>query len=157
MAVSFFCFFGVGSCRPTIIAANLPAICRGGIHPSRVPSAAANSHGGQRAGRPTYDPGRAADLRGAIAANLPAICRGRIHAARNLPPNPFYGQSVGEGFIPPRHFPPPQTSTAARGLAALHRTREGLLTRGASRTPPPTIVAANSPAFVGAGHARPAA
>ena len=94
MAVSFFCFFGVGSCRPTIIAANLPAICRGGIHPSRVPSAAANSHGGQRAGRPTYDPGRAADLRGAIAANLPAICRGRIHAARNLPTNPFHGQSA---------------------------------------------------------------
>ena len=28
-------------------------------------------------------------------------------------------QSVGEGFIPHGHFPPPQTATAARGLAAL--------------------------------------
>ena len=114
-----FLFFRRGVLPPTFIAINLPAICRGGIHPSRTPSAAASGHGGQRAGRPTYDPGRAADLRGAIAANLPAICRGRIHAARNLPPNPFYGQSVGEGFIPPGHFPPPQASTAARGLAAL--------------------------------------
>ena len=46
-------------------------------------------------------------------------CRGRACPARNLPPNPFHGQSVGEGFIPPGHFPPPQTATAARGLAAL--------------------------------------
>ena len=29
------------------------------------------------------------------------------------------GSAVGEGFIPPGHFPPPQTATAARGLAAL--------------------------------------
>ena len=43
-------------------------------------SAAANSHGGQRAGRPTYAPGKAAPLRGvgdaapyiSIAVNLPA-------------------------------------------------------------------------------------
>ena len=46
-------------------------------------------------------------------------CRGRACPARNLAPNPFHGQSVGEGFIPPGHFPPPQTATAARGLAAL--------------------------------------
>ena len=72
-------------------------------------------------------------------------CRGRACPARNLPPYPFCGQSVGEGFIPPGHFPPPQTATAARGLAALHITREGLLTCGASRTPPPTIVAINPP------------
>ena len=85
-----------------------------------------------------------------------AVRRGRACPARDLPPNPFHGQFVGEGFIPPGHFPLPQAATAARGLAALHMTREGLLTRGASGTPPPTIVAANSPAFVGAGHARPA-
>ena len=48
--------------------------------PSRVLSAAANGHGGQRAGRPTYAPGKAAPLRGvgdaapyiSIAVNLPA-------------------------------------------------------------------------------------
>ena len=32
-------------------------------------------------------------------------CRGRACPARNLPPNPFHGQSVGEGFIPPGHLP----------------------------------------------------
>ena len=32
----------------------------------------------------------------------------------------FTIRSVGEGFIPPGHLPPPQTATAARGLAALH-------------------------------------
>ena len=31
----------------------------------------------------------------------------------------FTIQSVGEGFIPPTHLPPPQTATASRGLAAL--------------------------------------
>ena len=38
------------------------------------------------------------------------LCRGRIYAARSLPPNPFHGPFVGEGFIPPGHFPPPQAS-----------------------------------------------
>ena len=80
-----------------------------------------------------------------IAANSPAICRGRACPARSLPPNPFHGQSVGEGFIPPGHFPPSQTATAARGLAALRMTRKGLLSCGASRTPPPTIIAINLP------------
>ena len=61
------------------------------------------------------------------------------------PRNLFHGQFVGEGFIPPGHLPLPQTSTAARGLAALRMTREGLLTCRASRTPPPTFIAANSP------------
>ena len=51
--------------------------------------------------------------------NFLSPCRGRACPARNLTPYPFPGQSVGEGFIPPGHFPPPQTSTAARGLAAL--------------------------------------
>ena len=46
-------------------------------------------------------------------------CRGRACPARNLPLYPFHGQSVGKGFIPPGYFPPPQTATAARGLAAL--------------------------------------
>ena len=32
-------------------------------------------------------------------------CRGRACPARSLPPNPFHGQSVGEGFIPPAHLP----------------------------------------------------
>ena len=32
-------------------------------------------------------------------------CRGWACPARNLPPNPFHGQSVGEGFIPPGHLP----------------------------------------------------
>ena len=31
----------------------------------------------------------------------------------------FAVRIVGAGFIPPGHFPPPQTATAARGLAAL--------------------------------------
>ena len=48
-----FLFFRRGVLPPTFIAINLPAICRGGIHPSRTPSAAASGHGGQRAGRPT--------------------------------------------------------------------------------------------------------
>ena len=43
----------------------LRSIRRGGIHPSRALPAAANGHGGQRAGRPTHDPGRTADPRGA--------------------------------------------------------------------------------------------
>ena len=32
-------------------------------------------------------------------------CRGRACPARDLPTNPFHGQSVGEGFIPPAHLP----------------------------------------------------
>ena len=35
----------------------------------------------------------------------------------------FAVRIVGEGFIPPGHFPPPQTATAARGLAALQQKR----------------------------------
>ena len=45
-------------------------------------------------------------------ANLPVYpvspsppCRGRACPARSLPPYPFHGQSVGEGFIPPGHLP----------------------------------------------------
>ena len=34
-----------------------------------------------------------------------AVRRGRACPARNLPTNPFHGQSVGEGFIPPAHLP----------------------------------------------------
>ena len=32
-------------------------------------------------------------------------CRGRACPARDLPTNPFHGQSVGEGFIPPTRLP----------------------------------------------------
>ena len=43
------------------------------------------------------------------------------------------------GFhIRPERLRWPQGPAAARGLAALHMTREGLLTCGASGTPPPT-------------------
>ena len=39
------------------------------------------------------------------AVNFLSLCRGRACPARNLPSYLFYGQSVGEGFIPPGHFP----------------------------------------------------
>ena len=99
-------------------ARNLPSnpfpgqsVGEGFIPPGYLP-AAANGHGGQRAGRPTHDPGRTADLRGVEdaapynrCANSPAICRGRACPARNLTPYPFHGQSLGEGFIPPGYLP----------------------------------------------------
>ena len=43
----------------------------------------------------------------------------------------FAVRIVGAGFIPPGHFPPPQTATAARGLAALQQKRLPL--RGCAR------------------------
>ena len=43
-------------------------------------------------------------------------------------------------------FPLPQTATAARGLAALHVTRERLLPCGASGAPPPPKKSRNLPA-----------
>ena len=62
-------------------ARNLPSnpICgqfvgEGFIPPGRL-SAAANGHGGQRAGRPTYAPGRTADLRGVEDAAPYNRCR----------------------------------------------------------------------------------
>ena len=39
------------------------------------------------------------------AINFLSLCRGRACPARNLSKNPFHGQSVGEGFIPPAHLP----------------------------------------------------
>ena len=84
---------GAGHARPaTFTAISLSrSIRRGGIHPSRALSAAASGHGGQRAGRPTHDPGRTADLRGVEdaapynrCANSPAICSGRACPARNF-------------------------------------------------------------------------
>ena len=76
-------------------------------------------------------------------ANLPVYpvspsppCRGRACPARNLPPYPFHGQSVGEEFIPPGNFPPPQTSTAARGLAALQPPLENPCVGRGALTPP---------------------
>ena len=93
------------------------------------------------------------------------------------------GPSVGEGFIPPAHLPPPPTSAAACGQAAL---RAPFVVRSVGRSlapprgvgdaapysgnpqvflPPPTLPAAwgqaalhpTLPHSVGAGHARPAA
>ena len=78
----------------TPAAINLPLDCRGRIYAARQPAATSRSP-------------------------LP-LRRGRACPARDLAQNPFHGQPVGEGFIPPAHFPPPQTATAARGLAALH-------------------------------------
>ena len=81
--------------------------------------------------------------------SLPQTFRSFVGAGHarpaTLPPYLFCGQFVGEGFIPPGNFPLPQTATAARGLAALHMTREKLLTCGASGTLPPTIIAVNPP------------
>ena len=89
------------------------SVCRGGIHPSRALPTAANDHGGQRAGRPTYDPGRAADPRGVGDAASHIRCRqpsGLFVGAAYMRPAvyrhiPFTGQFVGEGFIPPGHLP----------------------------------------------------
>ena len=39
------------------------------------------------------------------AINFLSLCRGRACPAHNLSKNPFHGQSVGEGFIPPAHLP----------------------------------------------------
>ena len=39
------------------------------------------------------------------AGNTPVVCWGRACPARNLPPYPFHGQFVGEGFIPPGDLP----------------------------------------------------
>ena len=64
-------------------------------------------------------------------------CRGRACPARNLPPNPFHGQSVGEGFIPPGHLPAAANGRggqrAGRPTASLKNPCVG---RGAL-TPPP--------------------
>ena len=82
------------------------SIRRGGIYPSRAPFASASLRGGQRAGRPT------APLKNACRAGCP-------HPAAVYRRIPFTVQFVGEGFISPGHLSPPQTATAARGLAAL--------------------------------------
>ena len=103
------------------------SIRRGGIYPSRAPFAAASLRGGQRAGRPT------APLKNACRAGCPHPAETYRHipfphrrpvGAGHARPAAyrhilFAIQSVGEGFIPPGHFPLPQTAAAARGLAAL--------------------------------------
>ncbi len=48
-------------------------------------------------------------------------------------------------------FPQLQTGAAAWGQAALRPTRKYLLTRGTSRTPPPTSFVMSFPPSVGAG------
>ena len=98
------------------------SIRRGGIYPSRAPFAAASLRGGQRAGRPTTP------LKNACRAGCP-------HPAAVYRHIPFTVQFVGEGFIPPGHLSPPQTATAARGLAALRPHLKMHVGRGAL-TPP---------------------
>ena len=81
-------------------------------------------------------------------------CRGRACPARDLPPNPFHGQSVGEGFIPPGHLP---AATNLHGGQRTGRPTTPLKNPcagenpaphcGASGTPPPTILAANLPPY----------
>ena len=70
--------------------------------------------------------GRACPARSLASASGFALCPLVCYiVGRGLDPSATFrstavnGSSVGEGFIPPGHFPPPQTSAAARGLAAL--------------------------------------
>ena len=98
------------------------SIRRGGMYPSRAPFAAASLRGGRRAGRPTTP------LKNACRAGCP-------HPAGTYRHIPFMVQFVGEGFIPPGHLSPPQTATAARGLAALRPRLKMRVGRGAL-TPP---------------------
>ena len=85
-------------------------------------------------------------------------CRGRACPARSLPQYPFYGSIRRGGIHPSRAPPPPQTATAARGLAALHPHIKPVRRAGC---PHPAAVYRHIPfphrRPVGAGHARPAA
>ena len=88
-----------------------------------------------------------------------ASCRGRACPARSLPQYPFYGSiRRGEDLSLPHTFPPPQTATAARGLAALHPHIKPVRRAGC---PHPAAVYRHIPfphrRPVGTGHARPAA
>ena len=80
------------------------------------------------------------------------------HPAETYRHIPFTVQFVGDGFIPPAHLPPPQTATAARGLAALRPHIKPVRRAGC---PHPAETYRHIPfphrRPVGAGHARPAA
>ena len=112
-----------------------------------------------------------------------ASCRDRACPARSSPPYPFY-DSIRRGGIHPSRAPshrrkrprrpegwPPYTPTSnpcvGRGaltpprftgisLLRFIRREKSCPSRGASETPPPTIVAVNLPPFVGATYMRPA-
>ena len=88
-----------------------------------------------------------------------ASCRGRACPARSLPPYPFYDSiRRGRDSSLPGTLPPPQTATAARGLAALHPHIKPVRSAGC---PHPAETYRHIPFLhrrpVGAGHARPAA
>ena len=88
-----------------------------------------------------------------------ASCRGRACPARSLPPYPFYDSiRRGRDSSLPGTLPPPQTATAARGLAALHPHIKPVRRAGC---PHPAETYRHIPFLhrrpVGAGHARPAA
>ena len=120
---------GSGHARPAAyrhILFTIQSVGEGFIPPGHLP-AAASLHGGQRAGRPTTL------LKNACRAGCPHPAETYRHipfphrrpvGAGHARPAAyrhilFTIQSVGEGFIPPGHLPPPQASAAARGLAAL--------------------------------------
>ena len=88
-----------------------------------------------------------------------ASCRGWACPARSLPPYPFYDSiRRGRDSSLPGTLPPPQTATAARGLAAL-RTHIKPVRRAGCSHPGGTWRHLPFPHRrpVGAGHARPAA
>ena len=88
-----------------------------------------------------------------------ASCRGRACPACSLPPYPFYDSiRRGRDSSLPGTLPPPQTATAARGLAALRPHIKPVRRAGC---PHPAETYRHIPfphrRPVGAGHARPAA
>ena len=111
-----------------------------------------------------------------------ASCRGRACPARCLPPYHFYDSIRRGGIYPSRALPAaaslrggqragrPTTPLKMRvgrgaltppqftGISLLRfiRREKSCPSRGASGTPPPTIVAVNLPPFVGAAYMRPA-
>ena len=121
---------GAGHARPAAyrhILFTIPSVGEG-FNPPGHPPTAANGHGGQRAGRPTphIKPVRRAGCPhpAETCRHIPFPHRRPVGAGPARPAAYrhilFTIQSVGEGFIPPGHLSPPQTATAARGLAALH-------------------------------------
>ena len=105
--------------------------------------------------------GRACPARGLPAYPISPSppCRGRACPARSLPQYPFYGSiRRGRDSSLPGTLPPPQTATAARGLAALRPHIKPVRRAGC---PHPAETYRHIPFLhrrpVGAGHARPAA
>ena len=115
--------------QPTVISL-LRSIRRGGIHPSRALPAAANGHGGQRAGRPTTPLKNPCVGRGSLTPPKPTAIphfpiaprRGRARPARALPKasTPILNNSPSQ---PPR---PHQLSARAGISPALKTPRRGV-------------------------------